>query len=278
MEPIHKYPRTQHLQGSRLQPGDEDMTSVPVAALAGLHLVVEEKLDGANAALSFGSAGELRLQSRGHFLTGGRRERHFDLFKVWARTHRAALGERLGDRFVVYGEWLYARHTIFYDELPHYFIEFDVLDRHHGRFLTTPERESLLAGLPVRSAPVLATGSLAELGPLDRLVRRSIYRSSRWRERLVEAATGPSAEPGVDLERTLAQGDTTDLAEGLYIKAEGARGVEGRFKLVRASFSTAVLDSESHWLTRPIVPNRLAAHVDLFSAALQPDRGPEERR
>ena len=76
MPTLHKYPRTHHLEGSRLQPGDEDSRSVPFASLAGRHLVIEEKLDGANAGLSFDAEGRLRLQSRGHFLAGGSRENH----------------------------------------------------------------------------------------------------------------------------------------------------------------------------------------------------------
>ena len=75
-----KYPRTRHLEGSRLQSGDLG-DDKPLAELAGYHLVVEEKIDGANCAISFGSEGEVRLQSRGHYLTGGYRERHFDLLK-----------------------------------------------------------------------------------------------------------------------------------------------------------------------------------------------------
>src|SRR5262245_1610883 len=137
MTAIRKYPRTRHLEGSRLQPGDEDLDSAPFRAVRGRHLVVEEKLDGANAGLRFGPGGELLLQSRGHFLTGGHRERHFDLFKQWATTHAGALREALGDRYALYGEWLYAKHTIFYDRLPHYFLEFDVLDLQRDVFLST---------------------------------------------------------------------------------------------------------------------------------------------
>ena len=74
---LHKYPRTNHLEGSRLQPGDEDLSSVPIADLAGQHVVVEEKVDGGNAGISFDGDGRLYLQSRGHFLDGGPRERHF---------------------------------------------------------------------------------------------------------------------------------------------------------------------------------------------------------
>jgi hypothetical protein len=38
-----KYPRTQHIEGSRLQPGDEDLDSVPLAQIAGRHVVIAEK-------------------------------------------------------------------------------------------------------------------------------------------------------------------------------------------------------------------------------------------
>ena len=81
---IWKYPRTPHLEGSRLQPGDEDLRQIPFGDIEGKYLVIEEKCDGANSALSFNQNGELLLQSRGHYLTGGYRERHYNLMKQWA--------------------------------------------------------------------------------------------------------------------------------------------------------------------------------------------------
>ena len=65
-----KYPRTPHIEGSRLQPGDEDLSQIPFSEIAGLPLVIEEKIDGANTALSFDPNGQLLLQPDG------------DLFKV----------------------------------------------------------------------------------------------------------------------------------------------------------------------------------------------------
>ena len=124
---IEKYPRTPHIAGSRLQLGDEGCRTAGFDAIAARHLVIEEKVDGANAAISFDASGNLLLQSRGHYLTGGPRERHFDLLKSWANAIRDRLWPVLHDRFIIYGEWLYAKHTIFYDNLPHYFLEFDVL-------------------------------------------------------------------------------------------------------------------------------------------------------
>lgn len=69
---IYKYPRTQHIEGSGIQRGDEDLALVPLQEFAGRYLVVEEKMDGANTAISFDSQGQLLLQSRGHFLNGAR--------------------------------------------------------------------------------------------------------------------------------------------------------------------------------------------------------------
>ena len=42
---IVKYPRTYHIEGSRFQPGDEDLDSVPFSAICDRPLIIEEKVD-----------------------------------------------------------------------------------------------------------------------------------------------------------------------------------------------------------------------------------------
>ena len=256
-----KYPRTRHVQGSKLQPGDEDLSQVPMGELAGRHLVIEEKLDGANAGVSFTPDGELRLQSRGHYLVGGAREKHFALFKTWGAVHQVALREVLGSRYVLYGEWLYAKHTIFYDRLPHYFLEFDVYDREQDCFLGTPERQALLAGSPVVSVPVLEAGPGRDVEHLRALIVDALYKSPAWRDALSSRAT----DLGLDPELVRRQTDPEPTAEGLYLKHEEQGRVVGRYKFIRPSFLQAVEISESHWLDRPIVPNGLAPGVDILS-------------
>jgi hypothetical protein len=224
MDRIRKYPRTQHILDSRFQPGDHDLAAAGFEAIAGRHLVVEEKVDGANAAVSFSADGQLRLQSRGHFLTGGHRERHFNLFKAWAHAVEPLLKPVLGSRYTVYGEWLYAKHTIFYDALPHYFLEFDVLDASTGAFLSTPARRALLAGLPIHSVPVLYEGQISSPEALKRLIAPSMYKSPCWRERLAAAIEAGSHHE----EYTQKQTDSSDLMEGLYIKVEEAGETVGR--------------------------------------------------
>jgi hypothetical protein len=257
---MHKYPRTRHIEGSRLQPGDEDLESVPFSEVRDRFLVVEEKMDGANTAVRFDDHGELLLQSRGHYLRGGAREKHFDLFKQWATAHTRTLLEKLGSRYVMYGEWLYAKHTVFYDALPHYFLEFDVLDTQENAFLSTARRRALLAGAPVTSVPVLFEGTVGSYRALVAHVGHSRMKTVRWKARLAQAARARDLDPLRVAEET----DPSDDMEGLYLKVEERGQVTGRFKYVRASFLTSVLESGSHWLNRPIVPNELAPEVDLF--------------
>ncbi|WP_329520766.1 RNA ligase family protein [Spirillospora sp. NBC_01491] len=258
---LRKYPRTRHVQGSRLQPGDHDLAAVPFREIAGRYLVVEEKLDGANAGISFSPSGELRLQSRGHFLAGGPRERQFGPLKAWAASVQHVLWERLGDRYVLYGEWLYAKHTVFYDALPHYFCEFDVLDRADGTFLSTVRRRELLDGTPVVPVPVLYSGVLDDLGALTALAGPSACRTPRWRDALREAASAGGADP----DRVAGETDGAEEMEGLYIKVERGGETVGRLKWVRPSFLTAILDSGTHWQDRPIVANGLADPEVLYA-------------
>jgi len=258
---IIKYPRTPHLEGSRLQPGDEDLSQIHFSEIAGRHLVVEEKCDGANSAISFSEDGELLLQSRGHYLTGGYRERHYNLMKQWASVHQEALYEVLGTRYIMYGEWMYAKHSVFYDKLPHYFLEFDILDRETGRYLDTASRKKMLEGCPVVSVPVIKEGIFRDRKELLALLGDSAYISDNHVEKLRQACL----ENGLDAERACRETDGTKMMEGLYIKVEENGCVVKRLKYVRASFAQCVDQSGTHWIDRPIIPNQLAGTIeDLF--------------
>ncbi len=251
---LKKYPRTRHLAGSRLQPGDEDLSQIPFSQIAGKHLVVEEKCDGANSAISFDENGQLLLQSRGHYLTGGYRERHYDLMKQWASVHQDIFYEVLGTRYIMYGEWTYAKHTVFYDALPHYFLEFDIWDRETEGFLDTPSRQKLTKQMPVVSVPVLAEGTFQSQKKLLELLGPSNYIKPGHMERLYEAA----AAAGIAPDRCCQETDSSEKMEGLYIKVEENGYVVDRMKYVRTSFSQCMNVSETHWLDRPIIPNQLA--------------------
>jgi hypothetical protein len=170
------------------------------------------------------------------------------------------LSELLTDRYVLYGEWLYAKHTIFYDALPHYFFEFDLLDTETGEFLSTDRRREMLKCSPLVSAPVLWRGLAESVDRLQSLVARSLYKTDGWRNSLLSEALLRGQE--IDLIRR--QTDDSDLSEGLYIKAEDEGRVVERYKFVRASFLQAVSDSGSHWMDRPIIANQLREGCDIW--------------
>jgi hypothetical protein len=62
----------------------------------------------------------------------------------------------------------------------------------------------------------------------------------------------------------LLDADGTALMEGLYVKVEQEGVVTERYKLVRSSFLQTVIDSQTHWMDRPLVPNGLRPGVALL--------------
>lgn len=249
-----KYPRTPHFEELRRN----------IAAIArecgATRIVIEEKLDGANSGIQFSPDGDVLTRSRGNFLQGGYREKQFDMFRSWADWIADDLIDRIEDRRIVYGEWMFARHSIHYDRLPHYFHEFDILDRQTGQFLSTPARRAMLDGLPIVPVPVLYEGPVTADLDLADFIRPSVYRTRSW-----EASLRKSAEyAGVDPDRAVEDGDRSDLAEGIYVKLETEELTVGRLKLVRPDFTQVIIDSGSHWADRPLIPNRLSPGAQMF--------------
>lgn len=268
MDTIFKYPRTPHLEGSKLQAGDSDADQASIRevleAYPGATWIFEEKLDGANSGISTDKDLNLRAQSRGHYLMGGAREAQFNLMKDWMQAHDSDLIERLEDRYIVYGEWCFAMHTQFYDRLPHYFHEFDVLDKVTGEFLSTRRRHELFEGSTILSVPVVQQGAPKTQKEMRSWVGKSVYRSDDWRDALAEAADRAGMRPEDALKAAGSDHPQADLCEGLYLKIEDENKVLARYKWVRPGFVQTILDNDLHWSKRPLIRNRLAEGVDLY--------------
>jgi hypothetical protein len=237
-----------------MQQGEEASSVFPFTMLHNRPLVIEEKMDGANCGISFSSDGQLLLQSRGHYLTGGPREQQFALLKGWANRYSRELWSILHDRYIMYGEWVYAKHTVFYTDLPHYFLEFDIFDVQTGSFFSTPKRHAFLYTAPfVESVRVLHAGTLPSHAALAALIAPSPFIAQDHLDQLRKHCE----QQGIDAERAARETDASIFMEGLYIKIEEGGLVTERYKLVRAGFLQTVLDSASHWMNRPLVPNLL---------------------
>lgn len=202
--------------------GDKVLTESERAAFLTHEVTVEEKVDGANLGLSFDANGNIRTQNRGAYLhlpgSG-----QWKKLGEWLALHTDTLFEHLSDRYILFGEWCYAQHSIFYENLPDWFLAFDVYDREAGRFLATAHRDRLLNEMHISKVPDIARG-------------RFTYS---------------------EIQKLLSQSKLTNQsAEGIYLRIDHGDWLEQRAKLVRPAFIQSV---EQHWSRSAIRPNRLNA-------------------
>ena len=236
-----KYPRTPHLSGSKGTDDDKHLGPKESRGfIADPSLIVEEKLDGTNVGIHFTWSGRMVLQCRGHEITEGMHPQ-YDLFKQWTAVKRPVLEAMLSSQFILYGEWLYAKHSVHYRRLPHYFFEFDIFDKDAGRFLSLEKRLAMLRSTGLTTVPVLHRGRAS----LEQL--RSVIGPSAFESSFENPVTGR----------------TDNLMEGLYCRTEAEGSVSGRAKMVRSEFVEKVKQSE-HWQHQALVPNELAEGADIW--------------
>jgi hypothetical protein len=236
------YPRTPHLDGSQGTDDDKHLgRKASETFIKDSSLIVEEKLDGTNVGIHFTSRGRMVLQCRGHEISEGMHPQ-YDLFKQWTSVKRPVLEAMLADRFILYGEWLYAKHSVHYHKLPHYFFEFDIYDKDKALFLDLATRLRMLEGTGFQTVPVIHRGEVRR-EDLPALIGASAFDSS-----FENPVTGK----------------TDSLMEGIYLRTEAKGFVTGRAKLVRPEFVEKVRQSE-HWQSQAMVPNQLAEGADIWA-------------
>lgn len=237
-----KYPRTPHLFGSKGTDDDKHLGEAEsIRFISDESLIVEEKIDGTNVGIHFHQSGEMILQCRGHLITEGMHPQ-YDLLKQWVSVKRHEIERRLEDRYILFGEWVYARHSIHYRRLNHYFYEFDIYDKQHQAFVDLDQRLNLLSGAGIQTVPVIHTG------PLQRSKLEQLIGPSQFDSRFDNPLTNR----------------TDNLMEGLYLRTEAKGTVTGRAKFVRPEFVEKIKQS-SHWQHQAMVPNELAVGVDIWS-------------
>ena len=183
-------------------------------------VTVEEKVDGANLGISFDSEGNIRAQNRGAYLHlpgSGQWKKLGD----WLTPRTDTLFEHLSDHFILFGEWCYAQHSVFYDRLPDWFLGFDIYDKRFDRFLSSKHRDDLFTKMSIAQVPVLASGHFAYPKVQKFLLTSKL-----------------SNQP----------------AEGIYLRFDQDDWLAQRAKLVRPAFIQTV---EQHWSRSTIRPNRL---------------------
>jgi len=225
-EGFFKFPSTPHLttlEGVEVR-DDKVLSEAERVAFLRHELTIEEKIDGANLGISFDFEGNLLLQNRGSYLQLPSMGQWKKLDQ-WLNPKMDALFETLTDRYILFGEWCYAQHSVFYDYLPDWFLDFDLYNKQAGRFLSTDRRDELFRKMCIAQVPIIARGCF----------------------------TYP------ELKKLLSESKLTNQpAEGLYLRFDKGDWLAQRAKLVRPAFIQSV---EKHWSRSSIIPNQLDPNV-----------------
>ena len=139
----------------------------------------------------------------------------------WLFPRIDALFEHLLDRYILFGEWCYAKHTVHYEGLPDWFLGFDVYDKKKCRFLSVVRRDKLFTEIGISQVPRLANGRF-KLSDLRLLMNESQIGAKK--------------------------------AEGLYLRHDDGEWLVQRAKLVQPDF---IQTMEKHWSRSGIKPNKL---------------------
>lgn len=196
-----KFPRTPHLldlgacadddllseEGKALGRGRGSSDASEFGALSG-QLTVEEKIDGANMGISLDLHGAIQVQNRSHWICS-ETAAQFRPLATWLDRHGAALTRILDrdpvckERFILYGEWVVAQHSVHYTALPDHFLAFDMWDRWENVFLSRSVLETWLRGTGIPLVPLLAkTDRVTRAQLLDWVQQPSAFSPAQRRE------------------------------------------------------------------------------------------------
>lgn len=188
-----KYPRTPHLPWS---PGitSEDRVIDSIESLLNTPILLTEKMDGSNVCLE--SEG---VYARSH--TDAPRHESFHALKAL----HASLRPNIPSEWQVFGEWLWARHSIAYDRLPAYLLIFGIRDQSRNEWLSWEEQEQWVAMRDLSLVPVLWRGIAHTEDELKRQVqvRTKLPAFSQEQEGIVARVSGKI--PNGDFERSVAK-------------------------------------------------------------------------
>lgn len=220
---FHKFPHTPHLLwlGEGIPREDKILSTGEARAFLDGPVIVEEKVDGANLGLSVANDGRVRAQSRGNYLAPGRSHAQWSLLWPWLAQREEALAKELGSELMLFGEWVYALHTVAYNGLPAWFLAFDVYEPKNDRFWSVEKRNTLADKLGIKTVPEVFHGRLT-LNQVAGLLGASLIGAPRM--------------------------------EGLYLRREKGGYLQQRAKVVGAEFKQQI---EQHWTRRALVANRL---------------------
>lgn len=254
-----KYPRTEHLLGSKILDlshfnqhfQDNDAVSFPILN-ENEFFVIEEKMDGIGLGICFIND-KIHIQQRGHLFPLDETPDLLKNFKFWVQYNEELLYCIIGHRYTLFGEWLEFKHTVFYNHLDSLFLEYDLFDHDNNIFLSTHQRYKIIDN-QIPSVKVLQESLSLDLSSIKNLLTnnpKSYFNNSQWDKDYQELIKKypQSCE------------DTIKNAgyEGFYIKVENQQQTFHRYKWIRKEFFDIVVQNQ-HWKDKPLIKNKLKSN------------------
>lgn len=207
-----KFPRTRHLMNLGAMARDDLlMSKTDIKNMLDGEITVEEKIDGANLGFRLSSDGKIMAQNRSHYVSSSYHPQ-FKKLDQWIESHKFDLIDILSrGNYIIYGEWLYSKHSINYTNLPDYFIMFDLYDIDTKSFFSRDYIEQLLESKDISLVPLMFKGKTN----LDNL-KKLVHTKSQFYEGMVE---------------------------GVYVRSFESNKVKYRGKIVRSDF----ICGDEHW-------------------------------
>jgi len=266
MEEFIKFPRTPHLfsAGGAIPRDDLLADDKFRKSFFTQNVTVEEKIDGSNLGFTLDpKTFQIMAQNRSHHVTS-QSHSSFKLLDQWITEH-PKLFEVLQPHYILYGEWLYAQHSVYYDRLPGYFIAFDIYDRQAKKFLSVAERDKRLKGTGIPVIRTVASGVFKTEDDYKKLLltEPTLYCAGGAQAVAAAAASNSTAsvavadkkkknnEKSFKMEKLV--GGAQPL-EGIYIRVDEGPYLKYRAKIVRPDFIQTV-DGSDHWSTKEVVKN-----------------------
>ena len=143
-----KYPRTFHLPWSLGATSDDKMMA-DIEALKGREVIITEKMDGENTTMYRDHIHARSVDSKHH------------PSRDWVKSYWASISHEIPEGYRICGENMFAKHSIYYDQLQSYFLGFSMWkDDHCLSWDETLEWFELIGIVPV---PVIYRGNFNRL-------------------------------------------------------------------------------------------------------------------
>ena len=225
-----KFPRTRHLYNLGSASRDDLlMTKDEQMQFINSFVCVTEKIDGSNIAFSIDpDSYKIMIQNRSHYVNS-KYHKQYEKLDVWINNHSDNLFKILEPaRHILYGEWLYAKHSINYTKLPGYFVAFDLYDKIERKFYSRSRLENLLQNTGIPLVPLIMSGKFNKLDSIVAFVKMNSHYYD-----------GP--------------------VEGVYVKLEDHDWVLNRGKIVRENF----ISGNEHWTKNILTINSVNFDTNL---------------